>query len=298
MVSDTAPAWHHTVRPRRTDRIDRSRAGWSSRTSPLPNPRSSSMASSSRAAWRALSRSLARAAVTSADSVYERRPVTSISRAWASGAGTANQTALPRSPRPSSLARVGWCPHRPPDSPCTICSPRPPVASAGIADAVGGVPSRQPRQQSKTLQTSSRPVPRPRRYSQSSASGTHGGEAAATALGTREGRWRGGALRALGMKEPRGACGAGPADAIGSPSTPAVTDASRSPPPPARPPPARAGCWPRVRWPSGRNPPEGRARGRPPRPHPGTPAARLSRTWHRTEAATRSTCPREPPANC
>src|SRR5580692_11731409 len=111
-----------------------SRAGWSSRTSPRPNPRSSSMACSSRAAWRALSRSLARAAVTSAENVYERSPVTSTSRAWASGAGTANQTALPRSPQLSSRARVGWCPHRPPDSSCTIWSPRPLTASAYVPD--------------------------------------------------------------------------------------------------------------------------------------------------------------------
>ena len=106
-----------------------SEAGWSARTSRPPNPRSSSIASSSAAAWRALSRSLARlVAVTSAESVYACSPVTSTSRAWASGAGTANQTALPRTPQPPSLARVGWWPHRPQDSSCTICRPRPATA--------------------------------------------------------------------------------------------------------------------------------------------------------------------------
>jgi hypothetical protein len=71
-----------------------SEAGWSALTSRPPNPGSSSIASSSLAAWRALRRSLARVvAVTSADSVYACSPVTSTSRAWASGAGTANQTA-------------------------------------------------------------------------------------------------------------------------------------------------------------------------------------------------------------
>ena len=109
--------------------------------------------------------------------------------------------------------------------------PAPADGSAGVAEAVGGAPCRQPRQQSKTLQTSSRPVPRPRRYSQSSASGQPTeAKRPQTALGRREGRWRGGALRALGMTEPRGACGAGPADAIGSPSTSAANGREPIPP--------------------------------------------------------------------
>jgi hypothetical protein len=65
-----------------------------------------------------------------------------------------------------------------------------------------------------------------------------------------------------------------------------------------RPPPARAGCWPRVRWPSGCSPRGGRAPARSPRPRPGTPDVQLSHTSRRPEAATRGMCPRESPSSC
>jgi hypothetical protein len=90
--------------------------------------------------------------------------------ASAAGTGSANQTALPRTPVPDSRDLVRWWPQYPLDSSCTTSRPRPLIASAGARQTVrpGTLPRTQPGRVSKTLHTSSACRPVPLRYSQSS----------------------------------------------------------------------------------------------------------------------------------
>ena len=210
---------------------------------PAANPRPSSMASQ-------FPGRLARAELLAGprgghrpSSVYACRPVTSASRVWASGAGTANHTALPRRPQRPSRARVGWWPHRPADSSCTICSPLPAHGRRRRAgDGDGGSPCRQPRKQSNTLQTSSRRRAEAAQVQPELSLGCSGRRDGLRKPGNSETAGDGGSP---GPSGPEGRAGG----QIGSPSTSVNTDPSRSPLRRPRPPLARAGCWPRARWP-------------------------------------------------